>query len=180
MVFNSEQLKTILSSPDIRTLLVEKLRECWRWDDFQLLDDIVSSLSNTCQELITSYKQRICGEMKLQHIYEQCKKDGQEIPEGYDKMIAIIKNKKFFEITLTEYEELKKFVSKHCGVRSSVICPFCRAGSHSSMLEWYIPLTAVKHMVDIALTNIDVFIAKGFVYLKISQTRILDERNTVS
>ena len=130
--------------------------------------------------MIQMYKKKLCSDLKLCHIYEQCRQEGCDVPDGYSKMFAIIKTKTYSDITLKEYEELKEFISKHCGVESYVLCPFCKAGSHSLILEWYIPLTAVKHMVDIATKNTEVLITEGFVYLKISMNKIIDRREIVS
>ncbi|XP_065903141.1 ankyrin-1-like isoform X3 [Dysidea avara] len=175
LYFSSEQLNAIETCPDMRRLL-QLLRELWRWDDFPLLMAIVSPFA-ACQELIQNYKSKLCSEMKLQHIYECSKQEGSSVPDGYDKMIAIVKNRNFSDVTLEEYSELKQFTFKHCGVKSYVICPFCKAESHSLVLEWCIPLTAVKKMVDAATKNASKFIAAGFVYLKISVARICDTRN---
>jgi len=39
--------QTINSCKDIKTLLVEKLRHCYRWDDHPLLTVLMSSLNAT-------------------------------------------------------------------------------------------------------------------------------------
>ena len=173
LYFNEEQLKKIDTCSQLRTLFVHQLRGLWRWDDFPLLIAIVQPFGS-CQEMIQNYKSKLCSEMQLKHIYEHCKQENLTIPDGYDKMVAIIKNRNFYEITLQEYHELKQFTSRHCGVKSYVICPFCKADSHSLLLEWYIPFTAVKHMVDTAGKNIHAFTMEGFIYLKISETEILN------
>ena len=178
LYFNSERLSAIETCPDLIGLL-QQLRELWRWDDFPLLMAIVSPFT-ACQELIQNYKSKLCNEMKLQHIYEYCKQEGSSVPDGYDKMKAIVKNRNFSDITLEEYSELKQFTSKHCGVKSYALCPFCKAESHSLVLEWYIPLTASKKMADVATKNANTFIAAGFVYLEISGTIICDTTNNVS
>ena len=173
LYFNEKQLKDIETCSQLRTLFVHQLRGLWRWDDFPLLIAIVQPF-NTCQKMIQSYKSKLCSEMQLKQIYEDCKQEDLSIPDGYEKMIAIVKDKNFYEITLEEYHELKQFTAQYCGVQSYVICPFCKAGSHSLLLEWYIPFTAVKHMGDTAGKNTHAFIMEGFIYLKISETEILN------
>ncbi|XP_065902148.1 uncharacterized protein [Dysidea avara] len=155
LYFNAEQLKTIEAYSDIVALFRQQFRYYWRWDDCTFLTIVVSKLKEgmTCIEMIQMYKKKLCSNLKLCHIYEQCRQEGCDVPDGYSKMVAIIKTKTYSDITLKEYEELKEFISKHCGVESYVLCPFCKAGSHSLILEWYIPSTAVKHMVDIATKN---------------------------
>ena len=181
LLFTDEQLKAIEIYTDMDSLFRQQFRYYWRWDDCRFLTTIVSKLKegSACKKMIQMYKTKVCSDIKLCHIYEQCKQEGCGVPDGYSKMTAIIKDRNFSDITLKQYDDLKQFISEHCGVESYVICPFCKAGSHSLILEWYIPLTAVTEMVDTATKNIDVFITKGFVYLKIFQTRIFDKRNNV-
>ena len=182
LYFTAEQLKAINAYSDIAALFLQQFRYVWRWDDCTFLTTIVSKLKEgtNYMEKIQIYKNKICTEIKLCHIYEQCKQEGHGAPDGYDKIYAIVKNKNFLDITLKEYEELKEFVSKHCGVESYVLCPFCKAGSHSLILEWYIPLTAVTQMVDIATKNANTFVMEDFMYLQISTVTIIAKGQTVS
>jgi len=182
LFFNAEQLKEIEAYDDIAALFRQQFRYFWRWDDCTFLTIVVSKLKEgaACIEMIQMYKNKLCSDIKLCHVYEQYKQEGCDIPDGYSKMVAIVKNRTYADITLKEYEELKEFISKHCGVETYVLCPFCKAGSHSLILEWCIPLPAVKHMVDTATKNTDVFITEGFLYLKILLYKIFDIREIVS
>ena len=119
--------------------------------------------------------------MKLQIIYDHCKQEKQRLPAGYTAMVAIIKNKNFYQITLEEYCQLKEFTSIHCGVESLFLSPFAEASPYSSvLLKWFVPLMAVSYMVKMATENIDVFVKENFVYLKISSVVVLDTRDNVS
>jgi len=182
LFFNAEQLKAIEAYDDIAALFRQQFRYFWRWDDCTFLSIVVSKLKQgaACVDMIQMYKNKLCSDIKLCHIYEQYKQDGCDVPDGYSKMIAIVQNKTYAEITLKEYEQLKEFITKHCGVEAYVLCPFCKAGSHSLILEWYIPTTAVKHMVDIATQNANLFVTEGCVYLKILLYKIIDRREIVS
>ena len=118
--------------------------------------------------------------MKLQEIHEYCKREKIKFPDGYHKMVAIINNKNFLRITLEEYKDLKEFISKYCEVDPYVISPFDEAGVGSLLLVWYIPSTAVSHMIEMATVNANVFITQDFIFLKISSTVIFDVRDNVS
>ena len=182
LFFNEEQQEAINACSNIRTLLTTKLRHCWRWDDFSFLKKIVQSSDSAdyCKQLLDNYEKKIYIQMKLQHIYELCQQQKQNLPEGYHKMVTIIQDKIFSQITLEEYKELKDFISKNCEVDPYVISPFTKASVSSLLLEWWIPLTAVPHMIEMATINANVFITQNFVYLKISSTVIFDKRNNVS
>ena len=182
LFFSEKQQKEINACGNIRTLFTTNLRDCWRWDDFSFLKKIVQSLdsSHHCEQLLDQYEQKIYIHMKLQDIHEYCQQQKQNLPEGYHKMVAIVQGKIFSRITLEEYKELKYFISEHCEVEPYVISPFTKATVSSLLLEWWVPLTAVPHMIKMATVNANVFIAQKFVYLKISSTVIFDKRDTVS
>ena len=182
LLFNEDQQEAINACGNIRTLFRKKLRYCWRWDDFSFLTNIVQSLdsSDHCLHLIHQYEKKIYSKMKLRDIHEYCIQQSKDLPEGYHKMVAIIKNKSFLRITLEEYRKLKEFISQHCKVESYTISHFTEAWFGSLLLEWFVPSTAVSHMIKMATINANVFITQSFVYLKISSTVIFDKRDNVS
>ena len=181
LVFNDRQLGDIQACDDIRIILTQKLRHCYRWDDCSMLYILMLSVdSESCLTLLRNFEVKVNSKMKLQQIYEHCKEKGFEFSEQYHKIVAIVDNKIFKNITLEEYCVLKHFVSEQCGVEDYVISPFIKASSSSLVLEWYIPVTAADHMIEIASNNEGNFIKKCFVYLKISLSVIFDYRNMVS
>ena len=182
LLFNEDQLKEIEACKCIRIMFIKNLRGCWRWDDFSLLKILIQSLESAdrCEQMLTQYEQKLNSQMKLQEIYNYCMSEKQKVPKGYDKMVAIVSNKIFYRITKKEYDELKQFVGRYCGVKPFVIPPFCKAAVSSLLLEFIIPKTAVSYMAETATRNITEFIKKSFVYLKISSTVVLDARNDVS
>ena len=182
LVFNDKQQEEIDGCGNIRTLFKKKfLHPCLRWDEFSFLKTIVQSLnSEYCVELINQFEKKLYSKMKLKEIHEHCKQENKDIPEGYHKMIAIVANKSFLHITLEEYRELKEFILKHCKVEPYVMSPFTEAGFGSLLLEWFVPSSAVSHMIEMATVNANVFITQNFVYLKISSTVIFDKRDNVS
>ena len=180
-VFNDRQMEEIQACNDIYTILTYKLRHCYRWDDCSMLYKLMLSLnSRRCLSLIRNFQVKVNSEMKLQQIYEHCKQKGFECSEEYHKIIAIVDDKIFSDITLEEYRVLKHFVSKQCGVEDYVISPCIKASSSSLILEWYIPVTAVDHMIEVASSNKSNFNENRFLYLKISSSVILDNRDMVS
>ena len=182
LLFNDDQQEAINACGNIRILFRKNLRHCWRWDDFIILTKIVQSLdsSDHCIHLIRQYEKKIYSEMKLKDIHEYCKQQSKDLPIGYHKMVAIVKNKSFLRITLEEYRKLKEFISQHCEVEPYAISPFTEAWFGSLLLEWFVPSTAVPHMIKMATINANVFITQNFVYLKISSTVIFDKRDNVS
>ena len=180
-VFNDKQLEEMRACDSIRTLLIYKLRHCYRWDDFAMLTKLISSVkAKECLSMLKKFEVKINSEFKLQQIYEQCKQKALEFPTEYHKFVAIINDKIFSEITEKDYDALKHFVSEQCGVEDYVISPITKIAISSLILEWYIPATAIAHMIKIALSNKINFTKNCFVYLKISSTLILDHRDTVS
>ena len=182
LLFNEEQQEAIDACNNVRTLFTKNLRGCWRWDDFSLLRFLVQSLesSESCEAMLDQFEQKIDSQMKLKQIYEHCVQEKTDIPDGYDKMVAIVHRKIFSRITKEEYDELKKFVSSHLGVKSYVIPPFYKAASSSLILEFFVPVTAIVHMVETATKHMDGFVKESFVYLRISLTVIFDLRQNVS
>ena len=182
LLFNEDQQEEINVCGNIRTLFRKNLRHCWRWDDFAILTKIVQSLDSNdhCVQLIHQYKKKIYSEIKLKDIHEYCKQESKDLPEGYHKMVAIVKNKSFLYITVEEYTKLKEFILQHCEVEPYVISPFDELGFGSLLLEWFVPLTAVPYMIEMATVNANVFIAQNFIFLKISSTVIFDKRDNVS
>jgi len=178
LLFNEQQQEKIEACNSIRIMLTKNLRRCWRWDDFSLLKTLVQSLetSDHCKNLLTQYEQKLDSQMKLHEICQYCMTQKQDIPKGYDKMVAILQNKIFYHITKEEYDEIKQFIVQHCGVNSYVILPLHKAAVSSLLLEFIIPLTAVSHMVKIALQKAEEFMKRNFVYFKISSTVVLDTR----
>ena len=180
-VFTDGQLEEIKACDSINTLLVYKLRHCYRWDDFDMLTLLMSSIdSKKCLSLLNKFKVKINSKMKLQQIYEHCKQMSIKFPAECHKIVTIVDDKIFSKITQKEYNVLKHFVSEQCGVEDYVMSPFSKASSSSLILEWYIPVTAAAHMIKIALNNKRNFTKNCFVYLKISATLIFDHRNIVS
>ena len=182
LLFNEDQQKAINACGNIRTLFRENLRHCWRWDDFSTLTTIVQSLDppDHCMQLIHQYEKKLYSKMKLKDIHEYCKLESKDPPEGYYKMVAIVEKKSFLRITLEEYRQLKEFISQHCKVKPYVISPFTELGFGSLLLEWFVPSTAVPHMIELAAVNANIFIAQNFIFLKISSQVIFDKRNNVS
>ena len=180
LLFSGDQLEAIFECTTIRTLFNTRLRHCWRWDDFSLLKAIVQAIgSSACEALIKQYEQKLDCRMKLQEIYDCCcKQADHDLPEGYEEMVAIISNKLFYSITKEEYDKLKQFTSKHCGVKPYVLLPFKRASSSSLLIVWSIPSTAVSYMILMATANVHNFINETFVYLKISSFVIIDQRSS--
>ena len=184
LLFSKEQQKAINACDNIRTLFTTELRHCWRWHDFTFLKKIVQYLDSAdrCEllQLLNQYENKIYIQMKLQHIHEYCQQEKQNLPEGYHKMVAIVQDKIFCQVTLEEYKKLKDYISQYCKVDPYVISPFTKAGISSLLLEWMVPLTTVPHMIEMATMNANVFITQNFVYLQISSTVIFDKRNNVS
>ena len=180
-VFNDRQMEEIQACNDIRTILTDKLRHCYRWDDYSMLSILMLSVdSEYCLSLIKKFGVKIDSKMKLQQIYEHCKQKGFKCSEEYHKIVAIVDDKIFSDITLEEYRVLKYFISEQCSVEDYVISPFIKASSSSLILEWYISVTAIDHMIKIASSNKSNFIENCFVYLKISSSVIIDDRDMVS
>ena len=180
-VFTDGQLQKIQACNSIYTLLVNKLRHCYRWDDFYMLTILMSSIkSEKCLSLLKKFEAKVNSNMKLQQIYEYCKQKSAKFPKEYHKVVAIVEDKIFSEITQKEYDVLKHFVSEQCGVEDYVISPVTKIAVSSLILEWYIPVTAIAHMIRIALSNKVNFTKNCFMYLKISSTVIFDHRVLVS
>ena len=180
-VFTDGQLEEIKACDSINTLLVYKLRHCYRWDDFSMLTVLMSSIqSKKCLSLLKNFEVKINSKIKLQQIYKYCKLKSAKFSEEYHKIVAIVDDKIFSEITQKEYDVLKHFVSEQCGVEDYVISPVTKITISSLILEWYIPVTAIAHMIKIALSNKVNFTKNCFMYLKISSTVIFDHRDTVS
>ena len=180
-VFTDTQLKEIQACNSVHTMLVYNLRHCYRWDDFSMLTILLSLMkSKACLNLLKKFEVKVNSKMKLKQIYEYCKQKSAGFSEEYHKIIAIVDDKIFSEITHKDYEVLKHFVSEQCGVEDYVISPVATIAISSLILEWYIPVTATAHMIKIALNNKGNFTKNCFVYLKISSTLILDYRDTVS
>ena len=182
LLFNEDQQEAINECGNIRTLFRKNLRHCWRWDDFSMLTTIVQSLDSTdhCMQLIHQYEKKLYSKMKLKDIHEYCKQESKDLPEGYYKMVAIVEKKSFLRITLEEYRQLKEFISQHCKVKPYVISPFNDSESGSLLLEWFVPSTAVPHMIEMATVNANIFIAQNFMFMKISSKVIFDKRDNVS
>ena len=179
-VFNDKQMQEIQACSSIYILLTDKLRHCYRWDDCSMLYIFMLSVnSRSCLSLLKNFQIKINSKMKLQQIYEHCKQKGFEFSEEYHKIVAIVDDKIFSDITLEEYHVLKHFVSEQCGVEDYVISPFIKAASSSLILEWYIPFTAVNHMIETASNNKSIFTENCFMYLKISSSVIFDDRYMV-
>ena len=180
-VFNDRQMEEIRACNRIDTILTDKLRHCYRWDDYSMLYMLILSVnSENCLSLIENFEVKINSKMKLQQIHEHCKQKGFEFSEEYHKIVAIVDRKIFLSITLEEYRVLKHFISKQCTVEDYVISPFIKASSSSLILEWYISVTTVDYMIEMASSNKNNFIENCFVYLKISSSVIIDDRDMVS
>ena len=178
LLFDDDQQSAISECTTIKTLFRTKLRHCWRWDDFSFLKAIVQAVGDPVSEsLLKQYEQKLDGTMKLQKIYEFCEQEDCSLPEGYEEMVAIVSNKLFYQVTKEEYEKIKQFTSEHCRVKPYVLLPFKRVSSSSLLVVWPIPSTAVSYMIYMATTNVNSFIKKSFIYLKISSSIIIDQRS---
>ena len=178
LMFTTEQLEEIDACCNIKEIF-RKLRFYLRWDDHLILTAIIDRLdSEECEELLSKFEKKIDCQMKLEQIFEECEKQKQEIPKGFEKMIAIV-NKKYSRITKEEYDQLKCFVAQHCGVKSYVMSPFLNMSPSSLLLEWLIPSTAVSHMVENATRNKQIFIEESFLFMKITDIVILENKKEV-
>ena len=129
-VFNDKQMEEIQACNSIDTILRNKMRHCYRWDDCSMLCTLMLSVdSKICSRLIKKFELKVNSKIKLQQIYEYCKQKSVKLSEEYHKIVAIVNSKIFSDITLEEYHELKHFVSKQCGVEDYVISPFIKASS---------------------------------------------------
>ena len=182
LAFTDEQLEVIQACNSIYTLLVNKLRRFYRWYDFSMLTTLMSSIkSEKCLSLLKQFEVKVKNKMTFQQICMHCQQESVEFPAEYHKIVAIVNDKLFPKITQKECDMLKHFVCEHCGVGYHVTSPVTRIAPASSLiLEWYIPVTAVAHMIKIASSNKVNFIKNCFLYLKISSTLILECRDTVS
>ena len=177
-MFTDEQLEEIDACSKIRDIFGQ-FRYHLRWDDHLILAAILDRLdSEECEELLGKFQSKIDCQMKLEQIFEECKKQKQEVPIGYDKMVAIV-NKKYSQITKEEYDQLKCFIAEHCGVESYVLSPFLSMLQSSLLLEWLVPSTAITHMVETATKNKHIFIRESFILLRIANTVVLDIKNEV-
>ena len=178
-MFTGEQLEVIDACDNIRAIFRE-LRFHLRWDDHLILAAILNRLdSEECEELLGKFQSKIDCQMKLEQIFEECKKYKQEIPKGFTKMVAIV-NKKYSRVTKEEYDQLKCFIAEHCGVESYVLSPFLYMSPSSLLLEWLVPSTAITHMVETATKHKQIFIKESFTFLQISTTVVLDYKTEVS
>ena len=182
LLFNEEQQEAINACNNIRTLFTKHLRGCWRWDDFTLLKTLVQSLesSECCEIMLRQFEQKLDSQMKLQQIYEHCLQEQIDVPDGYDKMVAIVRDKIFSRITKIEYDKIKEFITTHLRVKPHAIPPFYKAGHSSLVLEFFVPATATSCLVETATKNMNEFIKACFAYLRISLTVIFDMRQNVS
>ena len=172
-MFTGEQLKEIDGCENIQKIF-RQLQFYLRWDDHLILAAILNRLdSEECEELLGKFQSKIDCQMKLEQIFEERKKQKQEVPKGFVKMVAIA-NKKYSRITKEEYDQLKCFIAEHCGVESYVLSPFLSMSPSSLLLEWLVPSTAFTHMVETAAKNKQIFIKGSFVFLQIATTVILD------
>ena len=180
-VFTDTQLEEIQACNSVHKMLVFKLCHCYRWDDFSMLTVLMFSIkSKSCLSLLKKFEVKLNSKIKLQQIYEHRKQNSAKFSEEYHKIVAIVDDKVFSEITHKEYEILKHFVSEQCGVEDYVISPVAKITISSLILEWYIPVTAAAHMIKIASSNKVNFSKNCFVFFKISSTVILDHRDIVS
>ena len=179
-IFSDSELEDIQSCTSIKTLLINKLRHCYRWDDYSMLTVFMSSLNaGKCLKLLHLFEIKIYSQIKLQQICEQLPQESSTVPEDYKKMIAIV-DKTFSSITKEEYDELKYFIADHCGVEPCVISPFLKARPFFSVaIEWCIPVNAVSCMIETARANTHKFCKETFKYLNISSTVIFDYRKNV-
>ena len=116
-MFTAEQLKEIDVCNKIRDIF-RKISFYLRWDDHLILSAIIRRLgSEECEEILSKFESKIDCQMKLEQIFEECKRQNQEVPKGFNKMAAII-NKKYSRITKEECDQLKCFIAEHCGVES--------------------------------------------------------------
>ena len=181
LLFDDNQRAAIEACKEIKTLFTDNLRYCWKWNDIHSLKMIMQSLnSDVCMKLIDQYEKKIDVKMKLEDIFKHCEKENTILPEGFHKMVAIIKGKIFSAITEEEYDELTQFVSKQCGVYPYLMTLWKVSPFNSIVLEWIIPFTAVSFMVETSKKNINLFAEETFLYLKISSTVIFNHRNDVS
>jgi len=179
-MFSDNEVEGIYACNNISVLLMIKLRHCYRWDDHSMLTLLMSSLNATeSLRLLHLFETKIYSKMKLQQIHEHCLQERNSFPEGYDKMIAII-NRIFSSVTKEEYDELKQFISQHCGIEPYVMSPFSKVSPFNSIvIEWYIPVNAVSKMIKTAKCNIRSFTKERFLHLKISSSVIFDHRDNV-
>ena len=178
LMFTAEQLEEIDACSKIRDIF-RKLRYHWRWDDHFILLAIIRRLdSKECEKLLGKFQSKIDCQMKLEQIFEECKRQKQEVPIGFDKMVAIV-NKEYSRITKKEYDQLKCFIAEHCGVESYVLSPLVNMSPSSLLLEWLVPSTAIAHMVETATKNEHIFIRESFIFMRIANTVVLDIKNEV-
>ena len=85
LMFTKEQLREIDACSSIREIF-RQLRIHLRWDDHLILTAIIDRLdSEECEELLGKFESKIDCQIKLEQIFEECKKQKQEIPKGFDK-----------------------------------------------------------------------------------------------
>lgn len=88
-MFTLEQLEVIDACSSIRGTF-RQLRIYLRWDDHLILNAVIHRLdSESCEGLFTQFGSKIDGQMKLEQIFENCKKQKLiiEVPKGFEKWL---------------------------------------------------------------------------------------------
>lgn len=114
--YNEEQQDIINACDNIKIIFQNYLHHCLRKSDAFRLKYIVQSLdSEKCNQLLTQYEFKKKNEMKLQELFEKCKRRIVPLPKGYAEMKGIL-SKGFLRITQEEYKQINDFILQHCEV----------------------------------------------------------------
>ena len=165
----TQRLNTCESIYDIFSLL----RPHWNWSNFHLLYTIIKRVdAPKAYNMLEKFKSKVDYQVKLQYVFEHFRKNKAELPAGYFVMMGII-NRDYSEITLEDGNKIECFVRDTLGV----IQPCIDVNeSHSIEMTWYIPDIAVSSLCSKAFERKETFILQSFLYLKIAETVIFDER----
>ena len=172
-LFSNEQIVQIKKSKDMFEL-TEQCRTHWTWSKYSLLKLVIKkSGCPTAKSELSKFQRKVHAMQRLKNLGTEWLQKTNKYPDDYERM-AVIVDEDYDDITVEQFEEVEKFISKITQLPVSAM-QLDRVGETNSVfLEWGIPAEAVRFVVMLAYQNKELFLQRSFLLLRIAGMDVLN------
>ena len=172
-LFSNEQIVQIKKSKDMFEL-TEQCRTHWTWSKYSLLKLVIKkSGCPTAKSELSKFQRKVHAMQRLKDLGTEWLQKTNKYPDDYERM-AVIVDEDYDDITVEQFEEVEKFISKITQLPVSAM-QLDRVGETNSVfLEWGIPAEAVRFVVMLAYQNKELFLQRSFLLLRIAGMDVLN------
>ena len=171
-LFSPKEMAKIKECNNFNELL-EIIGQHISWDEHSILTQIVDECnSDEGKQEIEKFNKKMALYQGLQIISSASNRN---LSEDFVKFCVVI-DKPYKNVTIEEYEKVKAYIFANLNINANATAGFIRMFYHSLHIEWLVTIQAVTHMIRTANQNKNEFIKEKFVFMKIGNEIVIDDK----